>query len=554
MRCPLDGNPLEPLVDDPLAGSSFADRYIIEKCVGAGGMGRVYRARHQRMSRRFAIKVLFGDHAADSKMQQRLAREAEAASRLSHPNVISVLDFGETEEGLLYLVMDYVDGPTLAQVIESAAPLAPDRTIRLLRDCARGLAHAHGRGLIHRDFKADNVLVTLDGGEEVAKIVDFGIAMLNESSSRKLTTEGMVLGTPAVMAPEQAVGEQVDHRTDLFSLGIVLYEMLSGVLPFDGTPLEIARQNLIAQVPPIARRVPGLAVDPRLETLSVALMAKRPEDRPQSAKAVLRALSEIEGESSREFRRVEELAEHRGPLSQAGIASVHTPRPEQTPHPFYTSSPDLSPAVAGDTVPVAASGRRRAAVIIGAAVSAIGLVALAAVALGPGSSSSQVAAGAPADAAVPEPMVAIDAGRAPVAIDAAAAVAVTPPDAAPAPAVAPGSEPAEVSRATARRERERERRRRQLEREREERRRQAAARAAADATVTSAAFLARFKSVGRKLNRLSQIDPGKARSLNAPYSQVKSNIPSALRDEAVRSRFYRILGSIDSKATRALGE
>jgi hypothetical protein len=149
-------------------------------------------------------------------------------------------------------------------------------------------------------------------------------------------------------------------------------------------------------------------------------------------------------------------------------------------------------------------------------------------------------------------MVAIDAARAPVAID-AAAVAVTPPDAAPAPAVAPGAEPAEVSRATARRERERERRRRQLEREREERRRQAAARAA-DATVTSAAFLARFKSVGRKLNRLSQVDPGKARSLNAPYSQVKSNIPSALRDEAVRIRFYRILGSIDSRATRALGE
>jgi serine/threonine-protein kinase len=553
MRCPLDGNPLEPLVDDPLAGTSFADRYIIEKCVGAGGMGRVYRARHQRMSRRFAIKVLFGDHAADSKMQQRLAREAEAASRLSHPNVISVLDFGETEEGLLYLVMDYVDGPTLAQVIESAAPLAPDRAIRLVRDCARGLAHAHGRGLIHRDFKADNVLVTLDGGEEVAKIVDFGIAMLNESSSRKLTTEGMVLGTPAVMAPEQAVGEQVDHRTDLFSLGIVLYEMLSGVLPFDGSPLEIARQNLMSQVPPIARRVPGLAVDPRLENLSVALMAKRPDDRPQTAKAVLRTLSEIEGESSREFHRVEAIAEHRGPPSQPGIASVLTPRPEQTPLPFYTSSPDFSPAPAGGTVQVAASGRRRAAVIIGAALVAIGLVALAAFALGPGSSSSEVAAGAPADAGVPEPMVAIDAARAPVAID-AAAVAVTPPDAAPAPAVAPGAEPAEVSRATARRERERERRRRQLERDREERRRQAAARAAADATVTSAAFLARFKSVGRKLNRLSQVDPGKARSLNAPYSQVKSNIPSALRDEAVRSRFYRILGSIDSRATRALGE
>jgi serine/threonine-protein kinase len=290
-RCPLDGTPLQQIVDDPLTGSVFADRYVIEQIIGEGAMGRVYRARHRRMSRKFAIKVLFGDHATDPKMRERFGREAEAASRLSHANVISVMDFGETEEGLLYLAMEYVEGKELADIIDAEAPMAPDRIRRMVRQLCAGLDHAHGLGLVHRDFKAANVIVAGSGDAEVCKIVDFGIAVLQEAGgSSRLTTEGIVLGTPAYMSPEQATGQDVDARTDLFALGVLIYEMLSGVMPFEGPPVAVARQNLAVEPPRINQRVPGLKVDPELEALSRKLMAKRREQRPQSAAAVIETL------------------------------------------------------------------------------------------------------------------------------------------------------------------------------------------------------------------------------------------------------------------------
>lgn len=295
-RCPLDGAPLQTLAEDPLAGSLFADRYVIDECIGEGAMGRVYRARHQRMSRRFAIKVLFGDHATDPKMRDRFAREAEAASRLHHPNVISVTDFGETEEGLLFLVMDYVDGRELADVIRDAGPLGAVRVRHLLRQLALGLAHAHQKDLVHRDFKAENVIVTGADPDEVPRIVDFGIAVIREGSESRLTTQGMVLGTPAYMSPEQATGAELDARTDLYSLGVLAYEMLAGVLPFEGTPLAVARMNLAVVPPRIAARVPGLEVDRQLEDIAFKLMEKRPEDRFQSAADLIEALGAHDSE------------------------------------------------------------------------------------------------------------------------------------------------------------------------------------------------------------------------------------------------------------------
>jgi eukaryotic-like serine/threonine-protein kinase len=292
-HCPLDGSPLAGLVEDPLEGSAFADRYVIEECIGAGAMGRVYRARHRHMARRFAIKVLFGDHAADTKMQSRFAREADNASRLDHPNVISVVDFGQTDEGLFFLVMPFVEGPSLAEVVGASAPLPARRVVRLVRQLCLGLAHAHDRGLVHRDFKAENILVADDGDGDQAKIVDLGIAMLTESASGGLTTQGTVLGTPAVMSPEQATGGEVDHRTDLFALGVVMYEMLAGKLPFDGTAVEIAHQNAFRPVPPIAERVPGLRVVPALEQIALKLMAKRPADRYASGHEVIQELDRL---------------------------------------------------------------------------------------------------------------------------------------------------------------------------------------------------------------------------------------------------------------------
>ncbi|MCG8422454.1 MAG: serine/threonine protein kinase [Proteobacteria bacterium] len=288
--CPNDGARLEVRRRDPLEGMAFADRYVIESCIGEGGMGRVYRARHQHVSRRFAIKVLFGDFATDAKMRIRFEREAEAASQLDHPNVISVVDFGTTDVGQLYLVMDYAEGATLADIIERTGPLATERIVRLTLQMASGLAHAHEQKLVHRDFKGDNVIVVSKPDGEVARIVDFGLAIPQEPihASPRLTADGLVMGTAEYMSPEQAVGEALDHRTDLFSLGVVLYEMLAGTLPFDGSPSEIIRANLSAEPPPIYQRVPGLHVDPSLEQLAIWLMRKKPAERPQTAQEVIR--------------------------------------------------------------------------------------------------------------------------------------------------------------------------------------------------------------------------------------------------------------------------
>lgn len=255
-------------------------------------MGRVYRARHRRVGRQFAIKVLFGDVASHDNVVSRFEREAAAAGRLNHRNVVSVVDFGEAEGGLLYLAMDYVDGENLRDIIKRERPLDTQRITFLLAQLCQGLAHAHSKGLVHRDFKTDNILIGQSDDGEIARIVDFGIAMLSETanSSERLTTHGVVVGTPAYMSPEQAAGDLLDHRSDLFSLGLVLYEMLSGVLPFQGSAMGIMRSNLALEPPPISERVQGLQVDPGLETLAHELMAKDPDKRPHDANEVLARL------------------------------------------------------------------------------------------------------------------------------------------------------------------------------------------------------------------------------------------------------------------------
>lgn len=296
VRCPADGTALEPLLDDPFVGQVFAGRYAIEAFAGQGAMGRVYRARHTRMSKRFAVKIMFGDLASDATMRARFQSEAEAASRLDHPNVVSVVDFGDTVGGLVYMVMDFVEGESLARLIErSDGPMSEVRVRRLLRQIALGLQHAHERGLVHRDLKTDNVVVVDGEAGEVARVIDFGIAMFSDAAPgpAKLTAVGVVIGTPAYMSPEQACGEKIDHRSDLFSLGIVAYEMLAGKKPFDGHPFEMARQNIASTPPRIQDRAPQAVVSPELEAIVFKLLAKDREGRFATAQAVVDALDGV---------------------------------------------------------------------------------------------------------------------------------------------------------------------------------------------------------------------------------------------------------------------
>jgi Protein kinase domain len=287
-----DGTALIRTADDPLIGTTLAERYVIEALVGEGAMGLVYRAHHARLSRLFALKLMFGDVAADPSMRLRFAHEADAASRMSHPNVVSVLDFGKTESGLLYLAMEYAEGETLAAMIRREGALPEARVVALTKQMARGLGHAHRAGLVHRDFKPANVAVmTAEDGSELVRILDFGLAIA-EGDQRigRLTEHGLVVGTPIYISPEQAKDQSVDHRADLFALGVVMYEMLAGRPPFEGTSQEIARANVTMPPPPIAQRNPHAQVSAELEGLVRRLMAKRAGDRLQSADEVIAAL------------------------------------------------------------------------------------------------------------------------------------------------------------------------------------------------------------------------------------------------------------------------
>ena len=286
-RCPTDGGTLWVSAADPLIGQTIAETYVIEDLIGEGAMGRVYRARHRTLDNQlYAIKVLLGDLAASATMRARFAREAASGSKLDHPNVVNVIDYGKTDRGLHYLVMDLVEGVSLGSIIEKG-PMPAERVIRIVHQLCEGLEHAHSRGVIHRDLKADNILIVGEPGREVARIADFGLAMSSPKDVR-LTTSGVAC-TPAYAAPEQLRGKAIDHRVDLYGLGVTMFEMLSGgYLPFEGEMEALVGAKLSHEAPSIVTRAPN--VPPGLVTVVSRLLAYDPEHRPRSARAVIRAL------------------------------------------------------------------------------------------------------------------------------------------------------------------------------------------------------------------------------------------------------------------------
>jgi serine/threonine-protein kinase len=287
-RCPLDGGAIVVRATDPWVGAALGDHYVIDGFVGEGAMGRVYRAHHRDIpDRRYAIKILIGDLASTAQMRQRFQREAEHASKLAHPNVVNVIDYGTTDHHLSYIVMDLVEGPSLGSICQKG-PMAPERVIRIARQLCDGLEHAHSRGMIHRDFKPDNILVVGEGDLEVARIADFGLA-LSKGTQARLTTTGIVC-TPAYAAPEQLRGEQIDQRVDLYALGTTMFEMLSGgILPFNHSDVDTSvRTKLAGDAPSVHMVAPN--VPPALVSIVGRLLASEPAKRPRSARAVARAL------------------------------------------------------------------------------------------------------------------------------------------------------------------------------------------------------------------------------------------------------------------------
>ena len=352
----------QSLPTDKLIGQVLANRYQILHRLGEGAMGVVYKARHVKVGRSFAVKVLHARLLADPKIALRFDREAELAGRLRHPNVVGVVDVGELE-GMRYMVMDFAEGPDLARLLVEA-PMPAERIIRLTRQMLEGLYHAHEQGLIHRDFKPENVIIERDThGAEMPRIVDFGIAILRDGGGApdgqgRLTTNGLVLGTPHYMAPEQAVADPIDHRIDLFALGIVIYEMLSGRLPFDGSGAEVARANLLVEPPPIIERVPYLEVDPLLEAFARRLMAKKRSARPATAKAARELLDLIDRDrpAAALALGVPAAVGESGPGETQSVPAQVRSRPHVDPAPAQTTrlratpspSQPVPPAVAPD--------------------------------------------------------------------------------------------------------------------------------------------------------------------------------------------------------------
>jgi serine/threonine-protein kinase len=275
-----------------LLGRVVAGKFRIDSFVGGGAVGAVYRARQVALDKDVAVKILHGEHAGDATYAARFQREARAASRLDHPNSVRVLDFGQEPDGLLYIAMEFLDGRDLFHVIRQDWPLPPQRTADVLGQALAALAVAHDMGIVHRDLKPENIMMltgTDDEGRprDVVKVCDFGIAKFTEQretgAGQKLTSQGIVVGTPEYMSPEQGKGEALDARSDLYAMGVILYQMLTGRVPFEAeTAVGVVLKHVTEEA--AAPRTINAGADPRLEAICLKAMRKKREDRYQAAR------------------------------------------------------------------------------------------------------------------------------------------------------------------------------------------------------------------------------------------------------------------------------
>src|SRR5438445_2061401 len=287
--CPSDGQTLRsaaPGGASDLVGQVIADRYHIVKKLGEGGMGQVYLAEHVKMGRRSAIKVMNPSMVHDPDAVARFNREASNASRITHPNVCAIYDFGETSDGLIYLAMEFIEGEPLTDLLEREGALPVPRTVTIFLQVAEALQAAHDLCIVHRDLKPDNVMLTRrKDGADVVKVVDFGIAKAvgGDQAGQKVTKTGLVVGTPEFMSPEQLSGDTLDGRSDLYSLALVFYRMLSGKLPFEATSVqETMIKRLTDEPTKLAKARPDLTFPPGLQPVLDTAPARSPVERYQT--------------------------------------------------------------------------------------------------------------------------------------------------------------------------------------------------------------------------------------------------------------------------------
>jgi serine/threonine protein kinase len=353
--CPADGIALEK-DGDSLIGTTLAGKYRIDARLNEGGMGTVYRGTHVLMDKTVAIKVLRPSLAADEKIVARFSREARAASRISHPNALSVTDFGEDDSGHVFLVMEFLSGKTLKQLIRDDGPLPLARVVDVTRQVGDALNAAHSQGVVHRDLKSDNIMLLDTMTGDHAKVLDFGIAKINEPDGvvdTNLTAPNLVIGTPQYMSPEQCSQDsEIDARSDIYSLGVILYEMLVGHVPFSGdSPTMVMMKHLQDPVPSVLEERSDLPAS--VARVVARAMAKVPRNRYQSVAELVEDLTIASG-----------MTIHRlGPVTTAAIPSTRTDevdevtmvRMREAPPPAPRREPVVVPVQESMPPPVASS-------------------------------------------------------------------------------------------------------------------------------------------------------------------------------------------------------
>lgn len=283
-------------------GQVVAGKYRLLEVLGEGGMGIVYLAEHELIEKKIALKVLRREYSGKPELVQRFKQEAISASRIKHPNVLDVFDFGQLENGCFFLAMEHLQGCDLAAVLSQNTVIEPVTAVRLALQMCRALGAAHSRGVVHRDMKPENVFLhRTEEGDEIVKIVDFGIAQLRERDDqkpeeaprRRLTRTGVIFGTPEYMSPEQAAGRNADLRVDIYAVGVILYEMFTGAVPFAGDSfMAVLTAHLTQTVPPMRSWAPDLDISPELESVVMKSLVKSPSERYQSMSELGQALQQ----------------------------------------------------------------------------------------------------------------------------------------------------------------------------------------------------------------------------------------------------------------------